>query len=215
MAWIVLILSGMLEAGWALSLKASDGFTRLWPSVLFVVLLVASMGGLAWALKTLPVGVAYGVWVGIGAALTADPHTTPDTLLAHADSAMYRAKRRERGGFEFFDPDTYAEDHSRAVARDQVAGALRTALRQGQLELHYQPIYDVDGGADTPAGALYGVEALARWRHPERAHPRSPRRACGPCDRLPCRHRARRAAPRRCADGGDRSPSSSRTPCTG
>ena len=71
MAWIVLVLSGMLEAGWALSLKASDGFTRLWPSVLFVVLLVASMGGLAWALKTLPVGVAYGVWVGIGAALTA------------------------------------------------------------------------------------------------------------------------------------------------
>ena len=71
MAWVVLVLSGMLEAGWALSLKASDGFTRLWPSVLFAVLLVASMGGLAWSLKTLPVGVAYGVWVGIGAALTA------------------------------------------------------------------------------------------------------------------------------------------------
>ena len=71
MAWIVLILSGVLEAGWALSLKASDGLTKLWPSVLFVVLLVASMGGLSWALRTLPVGVAYGVWVGIGAALTA------------------------------------------------------------------------------------------------------------------------------------------------
>jgi quaternary ammonium compound-resistance protein SugE len=71
MAWIVLILSGMLEAGWALSLKASEGFTRLWPSVAFVVLLVASMGGLSWSLRSLPVGVAYGVWVGIGAALTA------------------------------------------------------------------------------------------------------------------------------------------------
>jgi quaternary ammonium compound-resistance protein SugE len=71
MAWLVLIVSGMLEAGWALSLKASDGFTRFWPSVLFVVMLAASMGGLALALKTLPVGVAYGVWVGIGAALTA------------------------------------------------------------------------------------------------------------------------------------------------
>jgi quaternary ammonium compound-resistance protein SugE len=71
MAWIVLVLSGLLETGWALSLKASDGFTRLWPTVTFVVLLVASMGGLAWALKTLPVGVAYGVWVGIGALLTA------------------------------------------------------------------------------------------------------------------------------------------------
>lgn len=71
MAWIVLILSGMLEAGWALSLKASDGFTKLWPSVAFVVLVSASMVGLSWSLKTLPVGVAYGVWVGIGAALTA------------------------------------------------------------------------------------------------------------------------------------------------
>jgi len=71
MAWIVLILSGMLEAGWALSLKASDGFTKLWPSVAFVVFAVASLGGLSWALKSLPVGVAYGVWVGIGAALTA------------------------------------------------------------------------------------------------------------------------------------------------
>ena len=71
MAWIVLIASGMLEAGWALSLKASDGFSKLWPSVAFVVMLVLSMVGLSIALKTLPVGVAYGVWVGIGASLTA------------------------------------------------------------------------------------------------------------------------------------------------
>jgi quaternary ammonium compound-resistance protein SugE len=71
MAWIVLIVSGLLEAGWALSLKASEGFSKLWPSVGFVVLLAASMLGLAWALRTLPVGVAYGVWVGIGAATTA------------------------------------------------------------------------------------------------------------------------------------------------
>lgn len=71
MAWIILIVSGMLEAGWALSLKASHGFTKLWPSVSFVVLLVGSMVGLSIALKSLPVGVAYGVWVGIGAILTA------------------------------------------------------------------------------------------------------------------------------------------------
>jgi quaternary ammonium compound-resistance protein SugE len=70
-AWAILIVSGLLEAGWALSLKASEGFTRLWPSVGFVVMLAASMLGLSVALKTLPVGVAYGVWVGIGAALTA------------------------------------------------------------------------------------------------------------------------------------------------
>lgn len=71
MAWVVLIVSGLLEAGWALSLKASDGFSKPWPTVAFVVLLAGSMLGLAWALKTLPVGVAYAVWVGIGAATTA------------------------------------------------------------------------------------------------------------------------------------------------
>ncbi|BDZ41293.1 hypothetical protein GCM10025865_05920 [Paraoerskovia sediminicola] len=71
MAWAVLILSGVLEAGWALSLKASEGFTRLWPSVSFGVMLAASMLGLAYALRTLPVGPAYAVWVGIGASLTA------------------------------------------------------------------------------------------------------------------------------------------------
>ncbi|WP_147795387.1 multidrug efflux SMR transporter [Cellulomonas sp. Y8] len=71
MAWVVLVVSGLLEAGWALSLKASDGFTRLWPSVSFAVLAVLSFAGLSWALRSLPVGAAYGVWVGIGAATTA------------------------------------------------------------------------------------------------------------------------------------------------
>ena len=71
MAWVILIISGMLEAGWALSLKASEGFSRLWPSVTFVVLLALSMGGLAISLRTLPVGVAYAVWTGVGASLTA------------------------------------------------------------------------------------------------------------------------------------------------
>ena len=71
MAWVILIVSGLLEAGWALSLKASDGLSKLWPSVAFFVLLAASMAGLMFALKTLPVGPAYAVWVGIGAVLTA------------------------------------------------------------------------------------------------------------------------------------------------
>ena len=73
MAWVVLVFSGIMEAGWALSLKASDGFTRLWPTVAFFVLIIAiaSMAGLMFALKTLPVGPAYAVWVGIGAVLTA------------------------------------------------------------------------------------------------------------------------------------------------
>ncbi|MDC0714751.1 multidrug efflux SMR transporter [Stigmatella sp. ncwal1] len=71
MAWFVLIISGVLESGWAIALKKSEGFTRLAPSVTFVVLALVSFGGLAWAMKTLPVGPSYAVWTGIGAALTA------------------------------------------------------------------------------------------------------------------------------------------------
>ena len=71
MPWIVLIVSGVLEAVWATALGRSEGFTRLTPSVVFATALVASMAGLAWAMRTLPVGTAYAVWVGIGAALTA------------------------------------------------------------------------------------------------------------------------------------------------
>lgn len=71
MAWFVLIVSGLLEAGWALSLKASEGLSRPGPTILFGVLLAASMGGLAFALRTLPVGIAYAVWTGIGASVTA------------------------------------------------------------------------------------------------------------------------------------------------
>ena len=70
MSWIILILSGVLEAVWATALGKSAGFTRLWPSVVFAVALVFSMGGLAFAMRDIPTGTAYAVWVGIGAALT-------------------------------------------------------------------------------------------------------------------------------------------------
>jgi quaternary ammonium compound-resistance protein SugE len=70
MSWIVLILSGILEAVWATALGRSEGFTKLWPSVIFGVAIVASMGGLAFAMREIPTGTAYAVWVGIGAALT-------------------------------------------------------------------------------------------------------------------------------------------------
>ena len=71
MAWIVLVLSGVLEAGWAVSLKLSEGFSRLGPTLSFLVLAAASFAGLAWAMRELPVGAAYAVWTGIGAAITA------------------------------------------------------------------------------------------------------------------------------------------------
>ena len=71
MYWLVLIVSGVLEAVWATALGRSEGFTRLAPSAVFAVALVASMAGLAYAMRGLPIGTAYAVWVGIGAALTA------------------------------------------------------------------------------------------------------------------------------------------------
>ena len=71
MAWIALILAGCLEVGFALSLKASEGFSRLWPSVAFAAFGAASFGLLSWSLRSLPVGTAYAVWTGIGAAGTA------------------------------------------------------------------------------------------------------------------------------------------------
>ncbi|WP_019874299.1 DMT family transporter [Sporichthya polymorpha] len=71
MAWFVLVISGLLEAVWASALASSRGLTRLGPSVLFGVAVVLSMIGLAYALRTLPVGTGYAVWVGIGATGTA------------------------------------------------------------------------------------------------------------------------------------------------
>ena len=69
MSWVILILSGIFEAVWAIALDRSAGFTRLWPTVVFVAALIVSMGGLAVALKELPVGTAYTVWVGVGASI--------------------------------------------------------------------------------------------------------------------------------------------------
>lgn len=70
MSWIVLVVAGLLEAVWATALSRSDGLTRLTPTLVFAVALVASMGGLAVAMRDLPLGTAYAVWVGIGAATT-------------------------------------------------------------------------------------------------------------------------------------------------
>ncbi|MFV0533093.1 MAG: DMT family transporter [Cumulibacter sp.] len=70
MAWFVLIASGMLEAVWASALAASQRFTRWRPTVLFLISMTVSMLGLAWAMRSLPTGTAYAVWVGIGATLT-------------------------------------------------------------------------------------------------------------------------------------------------
>ena len=67
MNWFILFLAGLLEIAWAIGLKYSEGFTRFWPSVWTVITMVASMVLLAIAMKSLPVGTAYAIWVGIGA----------------------------------------------------------------------------------------------------------------------------------------------------
>jgi quaternary ammonium compound-resistance protein SugE len=71
MAWFLLVIAGLLEVGWAVGLKYTDGFTRLIPSVLTLTSMTASVGMLALALKWLPMGTAYAVWTGIGAVGTA------------------------------------------------------------------------------------------------------------------------------------------------
>jgi quaternary ammonium compound-resistance protein SugE len=71
MAWTHLIIAGALEILWAISLKYTDGFSKLWPSVLTISGMIASLYFLAQALKTIPVGTGYAIWTGIGAAGTA------------------------------------------------------------------------------------------------------------------------------------------------
>jgi quaternary ammonium compound-resistance protein SugE len=67
MTWFVLILAGLFEIGWAIGLKYTDGFTRLWPTIATLLSMIVSIGLLGFAMKSLPVGTAYAIWVGIGA----------------------------------------------------------------------------------------------------------------------------------------------------
>ena len=71
MAWIVLLIAGLFEVGWAVGLKFTEGFTKPIPIVLTAISLVLSMGLLGWSVKTLPLGTAYAVWTGVGAVGTA------------------------------------------------------------------------------------------------------------------------------------------------
>ena len=71
MTWLILFIAGLFEIAWAIGLKYSEGFTRLWPSVFTVLAMITSMGLLAYSVRNLPVGTAYAVWTGIGAVGTA------------------------------------------------------------------------------------------------------------------------------------------------
>lgn len=67
MAWLILIIAGLFEVGWAIGLKYTDGFSRWWPTAGTVLAMIISIGLLGLAMKTLPVGTAYAIWVGVGA----------------------------------------------------------------------------------------------------------------------------------------------------
>ena len=71
MAWVVLVIAGLFEIGWAIGLKYTEGFTRLWPTVGTALAMLVSLTLLGIAMKTLPVGTSYAVWVGVGATGTA------------------------------------------------------------------------------------------------------------------------------------------------
>jgi quaternary ammonium compound-resistance protein SugE len=66
-AWLALVLAGLLEVGWAIGLKYTDGFSKLWPSLATVAMMVASFALLSEAMRLIPVGTAYAVWTGLGA----------------------------------------------------------------------------------------------------------------------------------------------------
>lgn len=70
-SWSILIISGMFEAGWAITLPKTEMFTRLWPTVIFAISMVVSVGGLGLAMKHIPTGPGYAVWAGVGAVTTA------------------------------------------------------------------------------------------------------------------------------------------------
>ncbi|HEY6290196.1 MAG TPA: quaternary ammonium compound efflux SMR transporter SugE [Terriglobia bacterium] len=67
MQWVILVVAGLFEVGWAIGLKYTEGFTRLWPTIWTILAMVISLGLLGVTMKALPVGTAYSIWVGVGA----------------------------------------------------------------------------------------------------------------------------------------------------
>ena len=98
MAWFLLVIAGLMETGWAIGLKYTDGFTRLWPSVFTVAGIVVSMVLLSIAARTLPIGTAYAVWVGIGTAGTILPAEAAGCYGNERGRKRYENRFVSRGG---------------------------------------------------------------------------------------------------------------------
>ncbi|GAA3100902.1 hypothetical protein GCM10020254_53050 [Streptomyces goshikiensis] len=137
MAWVLLLVAGLLEVGWSIGMKFTEGFTRLWPSVFTGAGIVASMVLLSYAAKTLPIGTAYGVWVGIGAAGAAvlgmavlgggARHRRPDLL--HLSAAGRRGGAE--GDFRSLNPFRRSVPLFPAIPRTRGAGVGPPSCRPG------------------------------------------------------------------------------------
>jgi diguanylate cyclase (GGDEF)-like protein len=106
-------------------------------------------------------GVELSVTVSVGIAMVADPAASPETVLREADAAMYRAKEHGRSRYELFDEDS----RQRAIERIELEGAIRQAIKRGELRVHYQPSLALHDDDSHDAST---VEALVRWQHPTR-----------------------------------------------
>src|SRR3546814_7162913 len=95
MNWLILVLAGLFEIGWAIGLKYTEGFTRLWPTVGTVLAMIISLGLLGIAMKSLPVGTAYAVWVGVGA-VRSEEHTSELQSLMRISYAVFCLKKKKK-----------------------------------------------------------------------------------------------------------------------
>ena len=127
MAWFILVIAGVIEAGWAIGLKYTDGFTKLGPSVLTVIGIVISMAMLSLASRTLPIGTAYAVWVGIGAAGAV---VLGIVFLGEA-AGLLAGLSRAPGGCNYR-PQGDSQLRCKERAAAQVQGTLTPALSQGR-----------------------------------------------------------------------------------
>jgi diguanylate cyclase (GGDEF)-like protein/PAS domain S-box-containing protein len=157
------VVAERLEAG----VRAADTVGRIGGDEFVLVLPQYESGAMtaetidkvmAQVAKPIPIGEReFFVSCSIGIAVFPDDGTNAETLLTHADIAMYRAKEMGRNNYQFFEPSL----NTRIQARLRIEGALRNALARGEFLLHYQPQVDLK------TDRIVGVEALIRWRHPE------------------------------------------------
>ena len=164
-------LSGLLRPTDTIARFGGDEFTLLFEGLTSEreVVLIAERICQAASLPIDVDGVGLSVTASIGIAMVADPSATPETIIREADAAMYRAKAQGRSRYELFGE----ESRRRALERLELEAALRRAVEQGELCVHYQP-YLLLRGPGEPAGLLRGpdgpagIEALVRWQHPTR-----------------------------------------------